>query len=250
MSISGSIRTGRTHYDHDKPRCDYSGRTFRLVNDRLRDGDELPTRMTERNRAVDPRRLPQRGLAALQPPLARERPDRGDPRGLPREPAGLPRRVRPPRDRRGLPLVTGHGPHFLRGIEIYQGRPIFYSLGNFIFHNDTVAAAARAGIRAPGPRDRGHAGRLGRRASGDGATASRSTRAFYRSAIAVCEFAGGELREITAPPRRPRLRQADEPAGQAAARRAGGGRRDHRLASAALGAATGPEDRERKAASA
>jgi poly-gamma-glutamate capsule biosynthesis protein CapA/YwtB (metallophosphatase superfamily) len=34
--------------------------------------------------------------------------------------------------------VIGHGPHILRGIEIYRGRPIFYSLGNFIFHNETV----------------------------------------------------------------------------------------------------------------
>ena len=32
----------------------------------------------------------------------------------------------------------GHGPHFTRGIEIYHGKPIFYSLGNFIFQNETV----------------------------------------------------------------------------------------------------------------
>src|SRR5690606_3957260 len=31
------------------------------------------------------------------------------------------------------------GPHILRGIEVYQGRPIFYSLGNFIFQSETVA---------------------------------------------------------------------------------------------------------------
>ena len=33
----------------------------------------------------------------------------------------------------GASAVFGHGPHMLRGIEIYQGKPIFYSLGNFIF---------------------------------------------------------------------------------------------------------------------
>lgn len=38
----------------------------------------------------------------------------------------------------GADAVIGHGPHVLRGIEIYQGRPIFYSLGNFIFHTETV----------------------------------------------------------------------------------------------------------------
>lgn len=38
----------------------------------------------------------------------------------------------------GADAVLGHGPHELRGIEIYKGKPIFYSLGNFIFQTDTV----------------------------------------------------------------------------------------------------------------
>ncbi|GIT43530.1 MAG: hypothetical protein Ct9H300mP11_14660 [Chloroflexota bacterium] len=38
----------------------------------------------------------------------------------------------------GCALFAGHGPHLLRGIEIYKGRPIFYSLGNFIFQNESV----------------------------------------------------------------------------------------------------------------
>lgn len=38
----------------------------------------------------------------------------------------------------GADGVIGHGPHVLRGIEIYNDRPIFYSLGNFIFQNDTM----------------------------------------------------------------------------------------------------------------
>jgi poly-gamma-glutamate synthesis protein (capsule biosynthesis protein) len=39
----------------------------------------------------------------------------------------------------GAGAVIGHGPHILRGIEIYKNRPIFYSLGNFIFQNDLVS---------------------------------------------------------------------------------------------------------------
>ena len=31
----------------------------------------------------------------------------------------------------GADLVLGHGPHVLRGLELYQGRLIAYSLGNF-----------------------------------------------------------------------------------------------------------------------
>lgn len=38
----------------------------------------------------------------------------------------------------GADAVIGHGPHVLRGIEIHNGRPIFYSLGNFFFQNETV----------------------------------------------------------------------------------------------------------------
>lgn len=38
----------------------------------------------------------------------------------------------------GADLFVGHGPHVLRGIEIYQGKPVFYSLGDFIFQNETV----------------------------------------------------------------------------------------------------------------
>ena len=33
----------------------------------------------------------------------------------------------------GADLVMGHGPHVIQGIELYQGRPIFHSLGNFTF---------------------------------------------------------------------------------------------------------------------
>ncbi|MEM2183872.1 MAG: CapA family protein [Candidatus Methanomethylicia archaeon] len=38
----------------------------------------------------------------------------------------------------GVDVFIGHGPHILRGIEIYKGKPIFYSLGNFIFQNDLI----------------------------------------------------------------------------------------------------------------
>lgn len=33
----------------------------------------------------------------------------------------------------GADIIMGHHPHVLQGIEIYKGKPIFYSLGNFVF---------------------------------------------------------------------------------------------------------------------
>ncbi len=38
----------------------------------------------------------------------------------------------------GADVFVGHGPHVLRGIEIYKEKPILYSLGDFIFQNETL----------------------------------------------------------------------------------------------------------------
>jgi poly-gamma-glutamate synthesis protein (capsule biosynthesis protein) len=38
----------------------------------------------------------------------------------------------------GADVFFAHGPHVLRGIEIYRGKPIFYSLGDFAFQPETV----------------------------------------------------------------------------------------------------------------
>ena len=42
----------------------------------------------------------------------------------------------------GADMVIGHGPHVLRGIEIYKGKPIFYSLGNFIYQFELLQRLA------------------------------------------------------------------------------------------------------------
>ncbi|MBE6606743.1 MAG: hypothetical protein E7635_06875 [Ruminococcaceae bacterium] len=41
----------------------------------------------------------------------------------------------------GAHAVIGHGPHLLRPIEIYKNRPIFYSLGDFVIHNECIPYA-------------------------------------------------------------------------------------------------------------
>jgi poly-gamma-glutamate synthesis protein (capsule biosynthesis protein) len=38
----------------------------------------------------------------------------------------------------GADVFAVSGPHRLRGIEIYNGKPIFYSLGNFFMQNETI----------------------------------------------------------------------------------------------------------------
>lgn len=38
----------------------------------------------------------------------------------------------------GADAYLGHGPHVMRGIETYKGKPIFYSLGNFVFQSTLI----------------------------------------------------------------------------------------------------------------
>ena len=96
----------------------------------------------------------------------------------------------------GCALFAGHGPHFLRGIEIYKNRPIFYSLGNFIFQNESVLRVPDEAYRmfklgydqTPGDY-------LDNR-SGGGTRAFAADPVFWRSVVAVCNYAGGDLKEI------------------------------------------------------
>lgn len=48
----------------------------------------------------------------------------------------------------GADLVVGHGPHVLRGLELYQGRLIAYSLGNFAGGGGTLSTAGNLGLGA------------------------------------------------------------------------------------------------------
>lgn len=47
----------------------------------------------------------------------------------------------------GADLVVGHHPHVLQGAEVYKGRPIVYSLGNFIFGGNSVSDYDTAALK-------------------------------------------------------------------------------------------------------
>ncbi|MFA6507542.1 MAG: CapA family protein [Treponemataceae bacterium] len=57
----------------------------------------------------------------------------------------------------GADAILGHHPHVLQGAEIYKGKPILYSLGNFIFDmiskRTYLSAVAVLRFGAEGPRD-------------------------------------------------------------------------------------------------
>lgn len=47
----------------------------------------------------------------------------------------------------GADIIIGHHPHVIQGYEIYKGKPIIYSLGNFIF-DDTYIKSTQTGMLA------------------------------------------------------------------------------------------------------
>ena len=51
----------------------------------------------------------------------------------------------------GADIIVGHHPHVIKGIEVYKGRPIFYSLGNFAFDMPASEVEERLAV-APGRR--------------------------------------------------------------------------------------------------
>ena len=53
----------------------------------------------------------------------------------------------------GADAFIGHGPHVLRGIEIYKGKPIFYGLGEFFYqwHMDSALMSGSWEQTRPGP---------------------------------------------------------------------------------------------------
>jgi hypothetical protein len=93
----------------------------------------------------------------------------------------------------GADAFVGHGPHILRGIEIYKGKPIFYSLGNFAMMNNSLDVQPRDQFEQYGVEPGS--------ATTPEVLAARNARSFadtrqFESVIAVTRYAGGRAAEI------------------------------------------------------
>ena len=97
----------------------------------------------------------------------------------------------------GADVFIGHGPHVLRAVEIHRGKPIFYSLANFIFQNETVELQPHDNYTAFGLGHEDHPGHVQDvRIEAAGASSFPAGKAFWESVVPVVEFQGGELAEI------------------------------------------------------
>jgi poly-gamma-glutamate synthesis protein (capsule biosynthesis protein) len=96
----------------------------------------------------------------------------------------------------GADVVHGHGPHQDRAIEIYNGKPIFHALGNFIMQNDLVKWEPRdAFLRLGLSPDSTPADMYDHRTSND--TKGSPTRPIeWQTAVAEVMFRAHELAEI------------------------------------------------------
>jgi len=100
----------------------------------------------------------------------------------------------------GADIFVSHGPHFPLGIEIYKGRPIFYSVGNLIFQNETVGFfPADAYERFDLDLKATPSDFLDARTNG-GKKGHPSDPAYWENMFAVCEFEKKSLQQIRVHP--------------------------------------------------
>jgi poly-gamma-glutamate synthesis protein (capsule biosynthesis protein) len=98
----------------------------------------------------------------------------------------------------GADAVVGHGPHAMRAVEIYRGKPIFYSLGVVFFQYETVRAFPADSYELNGlhPQTSTPADLL----DGPMGQLARDPR-FWECAVPRCAFSSdGKLEELTLHP--------------------------------------------------
>jgi poly-gamma-glutamate synthesis protein (capsule biosynthesis protein) len=100
----------------------------------------------------------------------------------------------------GANVVICHGPHVLRGIELYEGCPIFYSLGNFIVQNETVTRLPAESYRRYGIQDTTKVSEVFSERLFDEAGQTKgdlNDERFWRTVIPSCSFSrSGEVERV------------------------------------------------------
>lgn len=100
----------------------------------------------------------------------------------------------------GAAMVIGHGHHALRGLELYQGRPIFYSLGNFIFQVELFRQMPADDYENLGVDYALDAGQLIHQLFNASKAGFGTDRKYWETVLPLCVFEDGRLTEITLHP--------------------------------------------------
>lgn len=100
----------------------------------------------------------------------------------------------------GADMVIGHGPHLLRGIELYQGKPIFYSLGNFIFQPELVKFFPPDDLEALGLEPGTSTPEMFEHMTKGGEQSFMADRLYWETVLPLCTFEDGRLSGLTLHP--------------------------------------------------
>jgi poly-gamma-glutamate capsule biosynthesis protein CapA/YwtB (metallophosphatase superfamily) len=106
----------------------------------------------------------------------------------------------------GAQLIVGHGPHRLRGMEIYKGAAIFYSLGNFLYQTDGLD------FRAADPFDAGsnlYTAALGTSADTPSPFGQLDRDSWWEGGLVVATAAAGAISQVKVYPLT--LKRPDQP---------------------------------------
>jgi Bacterial capsule synthesis protein PGA_cap len=96
----------------------------------------------------------------------------------------------------GADTIVVSGPHVLRGVEIYKGKPIFYSLANFIFENETLLRQPPENYEPLGLPPGTGVGEFNDRRSNNDTTSFPADQYNWESVIAMPRFSGKLLTEL------------------------------------------------------
>jgi len=100
----------------------------------------------------------------------------------------------------GATMFVGHGPHVLRGIEVYKGKPIFYSLGDFVFQNETLLRLPTENYEAYGLGTDNHVADFNTSRYLNETTGFPANPEIWESVVARPTFSDGELKELALHP--------------------------------------------------
>jgi len=100
----------------------------------------------------------------------------------------------------GADVFAAHGSHVLRGIEIYQGKPILYSLGNFIFENESLLRLPSENYEALDLGENSHVADFNMARYDDDTKGFPALQTNWESVIAVPTFNDGELTALALHP--------------------------------------------------
>lgn len=100
----------------------------------------------------------------------------------------------------GADVIIGTGPHLIRPIEIYNGKPIFYSIGDFILQNETMKFVPDGMYLKQGMTGNENMCDMYDKRSDGGKKGLYYTRKMFEAIVPFWEVKDGKLTEITLMP--------------------------------------------------